>query len=112
MHDELNNLLPALEAIFEKYGVLKVMVFGSFARGEPSRRSDLDLLIIQDTDKRFLDRYDGILGDIAQSVPGRDVDVLIYTPAELLKMSGRPFIRSILKEGAVIYESERQPVSG
>ena len=91
---------------------MKALVFGSVARGEPSRRSDLDLIIVQETDKRFLDRYDGIFADIMSAVPGRDVDLLIYTADELAKMRDRPFIRDALNEGVVIYEPERQPVSG
>ncbi len=108
--DSLENLAHSLRAIFEKHGVMKVVVFGSFARGEPSRRSDLDILVVQRTDKRFLDRYDGIFGEITDVVRGRDVDLLIYTPEELERMSDGPFIARALKEGIVIYESESQPI--
>jgi len=52
--DSPENLARALRAIFEKYGILKAVIFGSFARGETSRRSDLDILVVQETDKRFL----------------------------------------------------------
>ena len=106
----LENLAHSLRAIFEKHGVLKAIVFGSFARGEPSRRSDLDILVVQDTAKRFLDRYDGIFGAITDAVPGRAVDLLIYTPEELERMSEGPFIGRALKEGIVIYESEPQSI--
>jgi predicted nucleotidyltransferase len=69
-----------LRPVFERYGILKAIAFGSIARGEPSRRSDLDLFVVQDTDRRFLDRYEGILNDITDIVTDRDVDLLIYTP--------------------------------
>jgi predicted nucleotidyltransferase len=101
-----DDLASRLRPILEKYRVLKAIIFGSLARGEESRRSDLDLLVVQETDKHFLDRYDGLLEDIARVVPGRDVDVLIYTPAELIEMAQRPFIATILREGKTIYESE------
>lgn len=65
-----------LRPVLEKRRVLRAIVFGSFARGEVSRHSDLDLILIQETDKRFLDRYDDFLRAIAQAVPGRDVDLL------------------------------------
>jgi uncharacterized protein len=109
--DTLEQLVFKLSPLFEKYRILKAVVFGSFARGEPSRRSDLDLMLIQETDKRFLDRYQGIYGDITDLVRGRGVDLLIYTPEELDRMSGRRFIQTILKEGLVIYESQGQSVS-
>ena len=108
--DSLENLARTLRTIFEKYGILKAVVFGSFARGETSRRSDLDILVVQETDKRFLDRYDGIFAEIMDVIRGRDVDLLIYTPEELKKMSDGPFIARALKEGIVIYESEPQSI--
>jgi len=108
--DILENVAHSLRAIFEKHGVLKAVVFGSFARGEPPRRSDPDILVVQETDRRFLDRYDGIFGEITDAVRGRDVELLIYTPEELERMSDGPFIAGALKEGVVIYESESQSI--
>jgi predicted nucleotidyltransferase len=110
--DRLEALASQLRKIFEKYHVLRAIVFGSLARGEASRRSDLDLIVIQDTEKRFLDRYEGLLKEIVHAVPGRDVDLLIYTPQEFAQMADRPFIAAALREGKVIYESEQESVSG
>ncbi len=105
---DLTDLGLRLRPAFEKYGVLRAVVFGSLARREGSRHSDLDLLIIQHTTKRFLDRYDGLLQEIAQSVPGRDVDLLVYTPQELAHIRHRPFIATLLREGEIIYESQQK----
>ncbi len=105
------TLARDLRPIFEKHKVLRAILFGSLARGEASRRSDVDLIIIQETDKRFLDRYNEILMEISQAVPGRDVDLLIYTPEELERMADRPFIARALREGKVLYESEQESIS-
>jgi predicted nucleotidyltransferase len=102
----LTDLAARLQPILEKHHALRAIVFGSFARTEESRHSDLDLIVIQDTPKRFLDRYDGLLRDIAQAVPDRDIDLLVYTPQELERMVGRPFIATALREGKTIYESK------
>jgi predicted nucleotidyltransferase len=110
--DPLETLASELQGIFEKHRVLRAIVFGSFGRGEASRRSDLDLIVIQDTQKRFLDRYDDLLREIVQVISGRDVDLLIYTPQELAQMSHRPLIATALREGKVIYESKQKPLSG
>ena len=67
---QLAKLAVQLRPIFEKHHVLRALVFGSLARGEASRRSDIDLLVVQHTDKRFLERYDSILRDITQVVRG------------------------------------------
>ena len=91
--------------VFRKYGVRKAILFGSFASGRQSRKSDVDLVLIQDTDKRYFDRFEGILGELYDAIRGRDIDVFIYTPNELEKISHRKFIQRILREGRVIYES-------
>lgn len=108
---ELEVLASRLRPVFDKHRVLRAIVFGSLARGERSRRSDLDLLVVQDTDKRFLDRYDELLREIAQVVSEQDVDLLIYTPAELKRMAERPFIARVMKEGQTIYESKQEEAS-
>jgi len=112
MMQDLETLASKLQTIFEKHRVLRAIVFGSFGRGEASQHSDLDLIVVQDTQKRFLDRYDELLREIVPAVPGRDVDLLIYTPQELAQMADRPFIRTALREGKVIYESKQGPISG
>lgn len=108
----LDEMASRLRTVFEKHCVLRAIVFGSFARGEVSRHSDLDLIVLQDTEKRFLSRYDGLLHEIFQAVPERDIDLLVYTPDELAQMIHRPLIASALKEGKTIYESEQESASG
>ena len=102
----ISGVAERLAPVFRRYGVCKAILFGSFARGEPSLRSDLDLILVQETEKRFLERYDGLLLDLGKRVPDRDLDVLIYTPEELERMAHRPFVATALREGKVIYESE------
>ena len=81
----------------------KAIVFGSYARGTQDCRSDLDLILIMETSKRFLDRYREI-EVVYDSLRGIASDILIYTPEELARMAHRPFMRSALKEGKVIHE--------
>ena len=96
--------LSCLTPLFVKYGVQKAVLFGSFARGTASRRSDIDLMLIVPTEKRFFDRYDEIQVEIVDLLKGRFVDILIYTPIELEAMAHRKFIQTILREGVVVYE--------
>jgi predicted nucleotidyltransferase len=91
--------------IFEQYGILKAILFGSFATGRQSRRSDVDLILIQKTEKNYFDRFEGILSDLYQAIRGRDIEVFIYTPEELDSIAHRKFIRRALAEGRVIHES-------
>jgi predicted nucleotidyltransferase len=110
--DEFAALVGRLRPVLEQHHVLKAIVFGSVARGETSRHSDLDLIVVVDTEKRFLDRYEGILRDITAAARDYDVDLLIYTPEELSRMAERPWFKTAIAEGKVIYESEQEPLSG
>lgn len=109
---EMEEIVARLQEVFERRQILRAIIFGAFARNEASRRSDVDLLVIQRTTERWLDRYDGILQEVSQAVPGRDVDLLIYTPEELARVKDRPLIATALREGKIIYESDEESTPG
>ena len=96
---ELDILKERLYPLFRKHSIEKAILFGSFARNESSRHSDIDLILVQKTNLRFLDRYDGLLASFSQALPECNVDILIYTSEELAKISERRFIRQALEEG-------------
>jgi uncharacterized protein len=99
----LERIASVIRPICKRYAIIKAIFFGSFAVGDISKRSDLDLMLIMQTDKRFLDRYDGIYKEITDVVEHRSVDLLIYTPAEFDNMQDEPFMRRVVREGVVIY---------
>jgi predicted nucleotidyltransferase len=103
---EIDLLKKKLRPLCKEHKIEKAILFGSLARNEASRHSDIDLILIKNTDLRFLDRYEGVLASFSQALPECDVDILIYTPAELAEISERNFIRQALKEGKVLYESK------
>ena len=82
----------------------KVILFGSYARGDFDEFSDIDLIVIKNTDQRFFQR----LAEVDAFMP-RDVkaDVFVYTPREFQTMieSGNPFIEQAIKDGIVLYEN-------
>ncbi len=92
-----------LQPFFRKRNVLKAILFGSWARGTNTRRSDLDLAIVLETDRAFLDRFRELHG-IEEVLDGLHPEMLIYAPGELEAISHRPFIRRLLSEGITIYE--------
>ncbi len=83
-------------------GVVKVVLFGSLARGAPGARSDLDLVIVQRTDKRFTARLDEFYRSLDPRVA---TDILVYTPAEWADAAARPFIRQARREGRVLHDA-------
>jgi len=89
--------------IVSKYHPEKIILFGSAVRGDLEEANDLDFLIIKDNVPYYgIDRMRE-LDDLIE----RDMaaDMLVYRPAEFEERValGDPFIKSILKEGRVLY---------
>ena len=89
--------------IIERYKPEKIIIFGSYARGNFDKDSNVDFLIIKkDTPERGIDRIREVSKLIKRNIA---VDFLVYSPYEIeerIKL-GDPFIKGILKEGKVIY---------
>ena len=89
--------------IIKKYRPDKIILFGSAARGEITPDSDVDFLIIKkETPLYGADRIRELSRVIDRNIP---VDFLIYRPEEFNKRlrMGDPFLKTILKEGKVLY---------
>jgi len=96
--EELNRIISAAAEM----GAEKVILFGSLAHGDVGTESDIDILIVKNTRKKFLDRLDEFYSKIQ---PRAAVDVLVYTPEELVELAEtRRFVQKILAEGVVVYE--------
>jgi uncharacterized protein len=82
----------------------RIILFGSYAYGNPRSESDIDLLVIMDT---FLREPMQAL-QIRQAInPLFAVDILVITPTRLnqrLKW-GDSFLKEIVEKGVVLYES-------
>jgi predicted nucleotidyltransferase len=103
----MNRFDEAVECI-KKYGPEKIIAFGSYARGEVDEYSDLDFIVIKETDKRFLER----LIEVAKLIDNKlgQVDVFVYTSEEFQEMIERenPFIQEVLKDGKVVYTNLKE----
>jgi predicted nucleotidyltransferase len=97
---EIQRYLSLLQ---EHYQPERVLLFGSLATGNTSEWSDIDLVIIKETNKRFLDRTKEVMQLLRPKV---GVDILVYTPAEFVQLSQeRAFVRTeIAEKGKVLYE--------
>ena len=83
-------------------GVQRVILFGSVARERIGAWSDLDLIVVLNSDQPFIKRL-GLLYERIQ--PRVGLDLLAYTPQEFEPLRERPFIRQALQEGKVLYET-------
>ncbi len=87
--------------------VRQVIGFGSAARGDVRSFSDLDIIVVMETELEFIERFATLWRRLRPSVP---VDFLVYTPAEFAKLKdSRPFVRQAISEGRVLYDAETGP---
>ncbi len=96
----------AIRRIIEGFDPERIVLFGSYARGDVHQGSDVDLLLIKETNEPFLRRLDAVL-DLCDGTVA--LEPRVYTPAELARMQAEDndFIHTILKEGIVIYERQQ-----
>ncbi len=85
------------------------MLFGSRAQGTHRPESDIDLIVVRESNepsyKRAVPIY-AVLSDLPIEV---DIDVLVYTPEEIEEWRGASaaFITTALRQGRIIYERQR-----
>ena len=97
---EIENIVAQ---IIQKYHPMKIILFGSAGRGEYDKVNDLDFLIIKkDVPVYGLARMRELDELIDRNIAA---DMLVYRPDEFQKRLklGDPFIKTIIKEGKVLY---------
>ena len=82
----------------------KVIVFGSYAKGTPTSRSDLDIFVIKETALPMASRANDLQPLISNILIG--VDVHVYTPEEVEEYGKEAFsfVNSVLKSGKTVFE--------
>jgi len=102
LEKELQRLLDSLTRDPDTIGVV---VFGSLAGGEVGEDSDIDLMIVKETDIPFLDRLRSLRRKLKPAVA---TDFLVYTRQEVKHLwRARPFFRDeIMGRGRILYERE------
>jgi predicted nucleotidyltransferase len=90
--------------IVERFNPERIVLFGSRARGEARRDSDLDLFIEMETGRRPPERA----VEVASIFGLRpwSLDVVVYTPAEVKRLKNvRGTLLSVIEaEGRLLYE--------
>ncbi|ABU56703.1 nucleotidyltransferase domain-containing protein [Roseiflexus castenholzii] len=99
------TLPAAIERLVREVNPEKIILFGSYAYGNPTPDSDVDLLIIWDTDKPRRERVVTIsLLLYPRLFP---VDIMVKTPRELAEEAPHNFfLQEILSRGIVVYERQ------
>lgn len=101
-----NLLKDLVERILKVTQPEKIILFGSYARGEATEESDIDILIIQNSDLPRYKRSTQVRLALKGLFPSKDI--IIYTPEEVKKWqsASTSFIACALRDGRVLYERQ------
>ena len=114
MQQDIDSLLDEIVARLRPLGIEKLILFGSYAHGQPTEDSDLDLLVVTEdetmprnyAEKSRLDiAINRVLDNIRAQFP---IDLIVHTKAmhrKFRKMNSQ-FCREIERTGEVVYEKE------
>ena len=101
---EQGTLDDIIGRIVEAVQPERIILFGSAARGDMGRNSDVDLLVVKEGENAWT-----VMGRIYENLYGVDaaVDAVVVSPEELerYKDSHALVIKPALQEGRVVYES-------
>lgn len=91
-----------VQQIIKNYRPQKIILFGSLAQNKFTSDSDIDLLIIKSTRRRFIERISDVLLSCEYDIP---IEPLVYTPQEIKERLalGDFFIKDVLERGIVLY---------
>lgn len=93
------------ETLKEKYRPEKIILFGSCVSGRITSDSDIDMLIIKDTDKAYRERWMEIGRLVRNSKRNIPFEPFIITTKEFQRELKRNFfLQEIMEKGRVLYE--------
>lgn len=92
------------KTIIERFHPKRIILFGSYARGEARPDSDMDLFIEMESTKRPPDRAIAV-SEVFGLRPW-PMDIVVYTPEEVRRLHrvNGTLLSVIEKEGKVLYE--------
>jgi predicted nucleotidyltransferase len=97
-------LKEALGKIIDNFNPEKIILFGSYAYGRPTKDSDIDLMVIMDTDMKPYERALPIRK--ALKYLGTPKDIIVRTPQEFERFKDivGTIIYTAAHKGKIIYE--------
>ena len=102
----------AIQEIAQKiqthYRPEKIILFGSYAYGKPTRDSDIDMFIIKNTKKTRMDRWMEVRKILYDPERKISISPLVFTNKEVnSRLSlGDDFFCEIVKKGRLLYEKK------
>ncbi len=106
-----NQILDLSKEIVQYFRPLRIILFGSYGYGSPTKDSDVDLLVVLPSVKHGPRKSWEIL---EKTNPRFPVDILVRTPRQIKKRLELKdwFIRDIINKGKVLYDADHERVDG
>jgi uncharacterized protein len=100
----LRDIQEIVQQIVEHCHPQKVILFGSYARGTPTEDSDVDLLVVMETEEPPLHAAARIAAVVDHPCA---LDILVRRPSDLEASLARKgvFATEVLTTGVVLYEA-------
>jgi len=94
-----------VRVIAENFHPQKIVLFGSYSGGSPTPDSDLDLLVVMDSDQPRQNKRSVAMHMMFQPTPC-PMDILVYTPEEVAYWNGtvNHIVTEAMSSGRVMYE--------
>ena len=89
----LDEIKSMVKELLKRYHAEYALLFGSYARGDATPDSDVDVIIVGG--KNFIPRNIFALAEDLREMTGRDADVFEMREVN----AGTPFYESVMKEG-------------
>jgi predicted nucleotidyltransferase len=91
--------------IAQKFHLRTIILFGSYAYGNPHPESDVDLLVVMDKPTKETQQAIRITQSLERDWFG--LDLIVCTPEKLKNRIalGDSFLRQIIRKGKVLYEA-------
>ena len=89
----MDEIADIVRALLEKYSAEYALLFGSYARGEATPESDIDIMIVGG--EKFIPRNIFALAEDLREISGRNADVFEIREVN----SGTPLYETVMKEG-------------
>lgn len=114
MSESINSYIPLIVEKLKTLQPYKIILFGSYAYGHPDAESDVDLLVVLNSDEtpqsfrenianKLLVR--NILWDLNRKI---SIDLIVHTKPMYQKFNamGSMFSKEIAQQGKVLYEAD------
>jgi len=99
-----------INPIITQFQPQKIILFGSYAYGKPTIDSDVDLLILMDTDQKPIRMAAQIAAAIPHLLP---LDIMVWKPSDFVQSVARQavFATEVMTKGVILYEARNNSLA-